>query len=162
MSASTWIPIFVSIGALGVAVWARIEGLLERKHRQEEAQELRRQIARSEAAELGARQQQAKRSANVDTYVFTIENAGPAIAQDVTARVVEVDPETEIADVVCTEHVKTAIGVGRDVSITMQVPSALRDKRLELRADWTDYRGRRSDEWLLHLHPPKAARAASF
>lgn len=158
---STWI----ALGALIVAVLARIDGYRERRERQQqasiersdrerEAQELRKRIARSEIANLGARQQDVVSANDGDTYSFTIENAGPAVARDVVARIVAWDRELGIGERVAVEFVKTAIGVGRDVTIKMHVPSGDRGGiELQLWADWQDDRERHSDS-LLTLEPP--------
>jgi hypothetical protein len=164
---STWVPVAISAGALGVAVWTRIDSHAERRERREqaaeekaarehEAAELRNRIARNETAHLGARQQEVRTVNDWDTYVFTIENAGPAVARWVIARLVEYDPETRATiDTLAIETVKTAIGVGRDVRIEMSIPSAVGHlpPMLELRADWQDDRDTHTDEWLLNVDP---------
>jgi hypothetical protein len=138
----------ISLAALGVAFF-------ETLGRRRESAELRKRIARQERAHLGARQQEAHLWAEEETYVFTVTNAGPAVARYVVARIVEVDAETKLTDDVAVEHVKTAIPVGGEVTIGLNVPARFRDAALELRASWSDDRGDHSDEWLLDLKHPR-------
>lgn len=152
---TTWFAIVISVAALGVAIWARVEGHLERRERRRESAELRKRLARSEFARLGARQQDATMSSFGDTYVFTITNAGPAVARNVFARVVDWDDETRLGDEIASEHVKTAIPVGGEVTLEFEIPEQFRTAALRLHADWADDREYHRDEWLLNLRPPR-------
>jgi hypothetical protein len=136
VNASTWIPIATSVIAVLIAGWSRIE--------------VWRATSRSKTAYLGARQQDATAANPDDTYTFTITNAGPAVARNVVARVMDADAEKEFV----REIVKAAIPIGQEVNLTLNVPSAVRAIHLALWADWTDDRRRHTDEELLVLRPP--------
>ena len=75
------------------------------------------------------------------------------MARQVIVRVSEWDEESQLADEVVRTFVKTAISVGGEVEIDLDVQLALRRRQLQLRADWFDDHEPHHDDWLLNIDP---------
>lgn len=149
MAWHTWTPIGISAASFGLLV-------IERVQRRKETSDLRKRLERSEIAHLEARQQDAKHVHGGEEYVFSVTNAGPAVARDVVAQICEIDELLRPFSVNAVEEVKLAIPVGGEVLITMKINTPQEQASFILSASWSDDHHRHTDERLLSLkRPPK-------
>jgi hypothetical protein len=151
--------------SLVIAVVALLISGVEMKLRRRDSAELRKRLRREEIAYLGARQQASRNEQGDFVYMFSLTNAGPAVAREIVARLVDWDEEAGPGheDEVARDYVKAAMPRGGEVTIELRVPQRLRDRDLRLWASWSDDSDERhEDHELLRVRTPREYRSAGF